>query len=106
MDAEAVMAVVSTDYLQRALDESTYVGIEVKTMRARAKDIPVVAVGVDDRHQLQTVQSWDWGRMNEDWKGKTVVIPKDLPLRNASEEILRAALDEGLKAIEQWSKHP
>ncbi len=105
-DAEAVIAVVSTDYLQRALDETTYVGIEVKAMRPLAKDIPVVAFGVDDRHRLKTVPGWDWGRMNEDWQGQDVVIPNDLSLRNASEEILRSALDEGLKSVDQWAKHP
>jgi HD superfamily phosphohydrolase len=105
-NAESVLAVVSTDYLERAIDGASCISIEVRKMHDRAKDIPVVAVGVDERNKLNAVQKWDWGLMNEDWRGKQTVIPNDLPLRNATEETLRGVLKEALKSIDQWKKQP
>ena len=75
-------------------------------MHDRAKDIPVIPVGVDDRNTLNGIQEWDWGQMNEDWRGKKTVIPVGLPLRHATDETLRDALDEALKSIDDWKKKP
>ncbi len=105
-DAESVLAVISTDYLERAIDGTSCINIEVGAMHGRAKDIPVVAVGVDERDTLNGVPKWDWGQMNEDWRGKKTVIPNGLPLRNANDETLRAVLGEALKSINQWKKQP
>jgi len=105
-EAEAVLAVVSSNYLKRAIDGKTYIAIETRAMHGRAKDIPIVPVGVDSRDELQSVGNFDWGQMNEAWRGNQTVIPNTLPLKSASEETLRAALDEALKSVDQWTKKP
>jgi hypothetical protein len=87
-------------------DAKSYISIEVSEMHDRAKDAPVVAIGVDDRDKLDAVTSWDWGQMNEKWRGKKVVIPNELPLRYATDETFRAILNDALKAIDQWKKQP
>jgi hypothetical protein len=103
-DAQAVLAVVSTDYLERAVDAKTYIAIEVRAMHDRAEDIPIVPLGVDRRSELQQVKMWDWAQMNESWRQNQPVISEDLPLRNSSEETLRAEITEALNKVEQWKK--
>ena len=103
-NAESVLAIVSTDYLERALDGATCINIEVNAMHDRAKDIPVVPIGVDELAKLNLITKWNWGQMNEEWRGKKTIIPIDLPLKNATEETLRGVLAEALKSIEQWKK--
>lgn len=102
--SEAVLAVVSVEYLQRALEGNTCISAEVGAMHERAKDIPVVPIGVDERRKLNAVPNWNWGNMNEAWRGEEAVISNDLPLRTATAETLRAAIDEALRKIEQWKK--
>lgn len=101
-DAEAVLALASKEYISRAADNKSYIAIEVRNMNTRAKDIPVVALGVDERSVLDNVPNWDWAAMNEKWRGNSVVIPNKLPLRNASDSLVRDALGEALKAIDAW----
>lgn len=100
-DAEAVLPVVSTSYLKRAVIGKTYIAIEVRAMHDRAKDIPIIPLGVDRRSELQQVENWDWGQMNESWHGNPPVLSEDLPLRNSSEETLRSQLTEALNKVGQ-----
>jgi HD superfamily phosphohydrolase len=100
--ADAVIAVVSCEYLRRATDGNNLISIEVRQMHDRARDIPVVAVGVDPRSALDAVPRWAWAQMNEDWGRDAVVVSEDLPLREASEDVLRLAIDEALRAIDAW----
>ncbi len=104
--AEAVLAIVSSEYLQRAVVGENYIAIEVSAMHARAKDIPIVPLGVDRRSDLQKVENWAWRQMNEDWQANPPVISEDFPLRNASEEILRSELNAAMKAVGAWTKKP
>ena len=103
-DAQAVLAVVSADYLKRAVVGKTYIAIEVRAMHDRAKDIPIVPLGVDRRSELEKVENWDWAQINEAWRETKPVISEDLPLRNSSEETLRAEVTEALNRVEQWKK--
>jgi HD superfamily phosphohydrolase len=103
-EADAVLAVVSVDYLERAVTGSSYIAIEVRAMHDRALDIPIVPLGVDRRTALDAVEQWDWAQMNEAWRGNTPVLSEDLPLRTASEEVLRQALDEALRAIDRGKR--
>lgn len=104
--AEAVLAVVSSEYLRRAVVGKNYIAMEVSAMHDRAKDIPIVPLGVDLRSDLQKVENWAWRQMNENWQVNPPVISEDFPLRNASEEILRSELKAALKAVEEWTKKP
>lgn len=99
--AEAVLALVSREYILRATDNSSYIAIEVRSMNSRAKDIPIVPLGIDERSVLDSVQKWNWAAMNEKWRNTSVVIP-NTPLRNASESVMREGLGEALKAIDMW----
>jgi HD superfamily phosphohydrolase len=103
-DAEAVLMIVSTDYLKRASDGKTYIAIEVRAMHDRAMDIPIVPLGVDRRSELETVPNWDWAQVNESWRKDPPVFSEELPLRNASEETLRAEITEALNKTDQWKK--
>jgi HD superfamily phosphohydrolase len=100
-DAEAVLAVVSKAYLNRAIVGKSYIAIEVRTMHDRAKEIPIVPLGVDRRSELQGVEKWDWSQMNESWRLNQPVLSEDLPLRNSSEETLRSLLTEALNKVGQ-----
>lgn len=102
ISAEAVLVLVSVEYVQRALDGKTCIGAEVRTMHDRAKQIPIVPIGVDERHKLNAVKNWDWGNMNEAWRNEEAVIPNDWPLRTATEEKFRECIGEVLKRIDQW----
>jgi hypothetical protein len=101
-EAEAVLAVVSSDYLRKATDGRSYISIEVRFMHDRAQSIPIVPVSVDPRSELDAVQNWNWGQMNEAWSRQSVVISERQPLRDASEDVLRSALDEALRSIDGW----
>ena len=103
-EAEAVVAVVSTAYLRRAIEGRSYIAIEVRAMHGRAADIPIVPLGVDPRSELQGVERWDWGQMNETWRLNQPVLPEDLSLRNSSEETFRSILTEALKGVGQWKQ--
>jgi HD superfamily phosphohydrolase len=100
--AEAVLAVVSVEYLRRAVNGRTCISAEVRAMHSRGGQIPIVPIGVDERRELNTVQDWDWGGMNEAWRGREVVIPNEFPLRTATEETLRKVIDEALGKINKW----
>lgn len=105
-EAEAVLAVVSSEYLRKAVVGKNYVAIEVSAMHDRAKNIPIVPLGVDRRSDLQKVVNWAWRQMNEDWHIDPPVLSEDFPLRSASEEILRSELTAALKAVGEWTKKP
>lgn len=100
--ADAVLAVVSTEYLTRAVDGHRYINIEVGEIQGRSRSIPVVAVGVDSLDSLNSVPKWNWGQMCHAWRSEPVVIPHEYPLRNASDETIRCAIDEALKYIDGW----
>jgi HD superfamily phosphohydrolase len=102
--AEAVLAVVSVEYLRRALNGKTCISAEVRAMHDRGATIPIVPIGVDERRELNAVGDWDWGAMNEAWRGNEVVIPNEYPLRTATEEILRQVIDEALGKIDKWNR--
>lgn len=104
--ADAVLAVVSAEYLRRATDGSTYINLEVGEIQGRSRNIPVAAVGADSRDSLSSVPKWNWGEMCYAWRNQNVVIPNQLPLKDASEETIRAAVDEALKYIDSWKKQP
>lgn len=102
--ADAVLAVVSVEYLRRATDGDTYINLEVGEIQGRSREMAIAAVGVDSRLDLKAVPKWNWGQMCHAWRDKEVVIPNDLPLKDASEESIRSAVDEALKRIDQWRK--
>jgi len=104
--ADAVVAVVSAEYLRRATNGSTYINLEVGEILSRSRDFPVVAVGVDSRDTLSSVPKWNWGQMCHAWRDGNVVISNQLPLKDASEETIRTAVDEALKFIDSWKKQP
>ena len=100
-EADAVLAVVSTDYLGKALDASSYVSIEVRTMHARGDDFPVIIMEVDERSKLKSVEGWNCAIMKEKWRGTWPVISEEWPLRYASAETISEAIDEALKEIDR-----
>lgn len=104
-EAESVLAVVSTDYLDRALDGTSHIGIEVRAMHQHAHRIPLVVIGVDERDKLNAVPKWSWAQINEDWRDEKTVVP-NRSLRNASEEMFRSAVGEALRAINEWKGKP
>lgn len=103
-EAAAVLVVASTNYLERALDARSYVNIEVAETHARSKFVPIAVLGVDERADLEAVPKWDWGSLNERWRGEHAVVPAGQPLKHASEEVLRTAVGEALKSIDSWKK--
>jgi hypothetical protein len=99
-EAEAVLAIVSVDYLERARDPGTYLGIEVRAMHDRSRDIPIVVIGVDPRDKLNAVKGFSWAQMNEAWfKDAPVMGP---PLKAAGASALIAALDAALSGVNTW----
>jgi len=106
LNADSVLAVVSLDYLERALNGNHFINIEVGAMHDQARKIPVVPVGVDARDKLDSLETWDWGQMNEEWRRKKTVIANEFPLRYASDETLREALTKSLQTIDQWKARP
>jgi hypothetical protein len=102
-DARAVLALVSREYISRAVDNKSYIAIEVRSMHTRAKEIPIVPLGIDERSKLDAVPNWDWAAMNEKWRNNSVVIPNKFPLRHANDAITREALAEALKAVDTWT---
>lgn len=102
-EAEAVIAVVSTDYLNRALDGDSHISIEVRAMHQCAGRVPIAVIGVDERDKLNAVPKWSWAQINEKWRDEKTVIP-NRPIRNASEEIFRTVVGEAVRSIENWKK--
>jgi HD superfamily phosphohydrolase len=100
-DAESMLVVASVAYLERALDGTTHISIEVRAMHDRADTIPLVVVGVDERDKLNAVSNWSWASLNEKWRDEKTVVPNDT-LRNASEDMLRGAVDEAVRAVDGW----
>jgi HD superfamily phosphohydrolase len=101
-NAEAVIALVSKDYLMKAKVGSTCINIEVNQMHTMSGVIPIVPLGIDERKVLDSVKSWDWGEMNEAWRRKKAVIPDGECLRMASDESLREAVQRAIDSIEAW----
>lgn len=101
-DAEAVLALASKEYISRAVDQKSYIAIEARSMNTRAKEIPIVPLGIDERAVLDAMPNWDWATMNEKWRNNSVVIPNKYPLRGASDTIIREGLSAALNAIETW----
>jgi HD superfamily phosphohydrolase len=100
-ESAAILALVSTEYLKRALDPDTHVSIEVRTIHDRATSVPVLVLGMDSREKLSAVPGWSWANMNEAWRHGEVYIPNDLPLRDASEEVLHEAVDRALEFLDR-----
>lgn len=101
-EAEAVIALASVEYISRATDQKSYISIEVRSMNTRAKEIPVVPLGIDELAMLNAVPNWDWSAMNEKWRNDSVVIPNKIPLKKASDKQIQDALAEAFKAVETW----
>jgi HD superfamily phosphohydrolase len=98
--ADAVLAVCSTSYLNKYSEKGSYVGIEIRAMHRRAGSIPLVPLPLDARDDLEKVEGWKWEYMNEDWRDGNLVLSNSGALRAGSDETIRKAIDAALEAID------
>ena len=99
--AEAVLLLVSKDYVAKWADERSFIAKEIRAMRAVCSKIPIVPLGVDTREELGTVKGWNWCEINEKWDGRELFISDDYPLRDANDGILCSTLDKALEIIDR-----
>lgn len=100
-EADAVLAIVSSEYLKKAQGKS-YINIEVTAMHSNGDNVPTAVVGIDDRTTLNSHKDWDWGKMKEKWRGDSMVVSNDHRLREASNPVVKAAVVEALKRIDAY----
>ena len=99
--AEAVLLLVSKDYVAKWADKNSFIAKEIRAMRVVSSRIPIVPLGVNNREELGKVKGWEWCEINEKWAGRELVIPDDSTLKNANNAILCATLDKALNIIDK-----
>lgn len=101
-ETDATLAIVSIEYIHRALDGKSHISREVRTMNGRDGKIPIVILGLDERDSLTAIPLWSWAMMNDKWHGKEPSICNDTPLRFATEETLQKALNKAIDVIDKF----
>jgi HD superfamily phosphohydrolase len=105
--AGAAIAVVSREYISRALDNTSHISAEVRAMHGVADSIPIVVLGIEERKLLTDYPKWSWCQINESWRNEEPVISNDAPLSTSTKEILERAVDSALEYIDNmWSRRP
>ena len=101
-ETDATLAIVSIEYIRRALDGKSHISREVRTMNGREGQMPIVVLGLDERDSLTAVPMWNWAMMDDTWHGKEPNICNDTPLRFATEETLQKALNKAIDFIDNF----
>jgi hypothetical protein len=100
--SKAILVVASAEYLRRAGNANTYIGMEVDEIFATGSDKPKAVLCADTREELDAIPEWNWGRLDTQWRGEAVVASSTNPLRDASTESISRDVAEALRQIDAW----
>ena len=104
-ESKAVLVLVSSEYIKRAKDGSSYIAGEVREIHKRSGAIPVAVLGLDVRRQLQRAAteaqfSWDELGIGQ----REPIVLDSHALRDASEGTILRTVESVLRYMLNWTR--